>query len=256
MKTVLRIICMMVAVSFLLGIGTMSSCKHEPIEPIPMPPDTTDNPPDTTGNPGDTTGVPCDTNVVYFNTQVLPILVSNCAVPGLGCHDVESEEHDVILTDYESLMESDVVEPFRLDNSDLFEKITEDDPEDRMPPPPRASLSQDQISLIATWILQGAENTECDVDAGNCDTVNVSFANDILPVIATNCQGCHSGASPLAGIRLEDYSTISAVAETGQLYGVIERLPGFPSMPFGQPKLPECTIDRIKSWIDAGMPNN
>lgn len=253
MKALSKFLVWMVFLSMGFGLISLNSCKHDPGDIIPMPPDTTDNPVDTTGNP-DTTGMPCDPDIVYFETQILPILVSNCAIS--GCHDPITAEEDVILNSYENVMKSDVVRAFRLDNSELFERITDNDPDDRMPPPPRSRLTSDQINVIARWIEQGAENRTCDVDAGNCNTDNVTFSGDIWPIIETNCRGCHSGASPFANIRLEDYSTVRAVAETGQLYGVTERLPGFPQMPFGQPKLPQCSVDKIKAWIDAGMPNN
>lgn len=254
MKVMLRLTLWCIGISWALGSMTLSSCQHDPVDVISMPTDTTDNPIDTTDNPVDTTGMPCDPDVVYFETEILPILVSNCAIS--GCHDAITAEEDVILDSYENVMESDVVRAFRLDNSELFERITDDDPDDRMPPQPRERLTSQQINKIGEWILQGAENKKCDTNAGVCDTENVTFSGDVWPIIETNCRGCHSGASPFGNIRLEGFASVRAVAETGQLYGVTERLPGYPAMPFGQPKLPQCSVDKIKAWIDDGTPNN
>ena len=55
-----------------------------------------------TGGGNTPTGVPCDPDSVYFDNQVLPILVSNCAKP--GCHDAASHQDGVVLSSYASLM--------------------------------------------------------------------------------------------------------------------------------------------------------
>jgi hypothetical protein len=63
----------------------------------------------------------------------------------------------VVLTadNYNGVVDGDVVRPFRPDNSELWERVTDNDPEDRMPfglPP----LSQTQLDIIRNWILDGA----------------------------------------------------------------------------------------------------
>ena len=63
----------------LLGglVLAVSGCKHEPILG-PMEEE------DNGGGGGPDPIDPCDPNIVYFDQQILPILISNCAVP--GCH--------------------------------------------------------------------------------------------------------------------------------------------------------------------------
>jgi len=111
-------------------------------------------------------GVPCDPQVIYFNQDVLPILNSNCAFS--GCHDAASAEDGVILESYEDVIATADVEPFNLDDSEIYEVLVDDDLDDRMPPPPTAALSSDQIQIIAQWILQGGENLECDPALSDC----------------------------------------------------------------------------------------
>ena len=123
----------------------MPSCTHEPqglAEPDPV--DTTGNPIDTTGNPIDTssTGTPCDPNLVYFSRDIMPLLASNCAKS--GCHDAISHQDGVVLDNYQNIMESDVIDPFDLHDSDLYEAITEDDDDKQMPPPPAQRLTSAQ----------------------------------------------------------------------------------------------------------------
>lgn len=246
-----------------MGCGmTFTSCKHDPIIDVLVDPgDTTIiNPIDTmktdTLNPGDTmvASVPCDTNIVYFEMEVLPILKSNCAFS--GCHDAASAQDRVILEDYETVTLTADVEPFDLKRSEIYEVLVESDLDKRMPPAPTAPLTARQINIIAKWILQGAEDLTCDPDFNGCDTTNISFSGFVEPLIQNTCQGCHSGNPPAAGIDLTGYDNIKTVAENGRLYGAIGHLSGFSPMPKGGNRLDSCIVDQVKSWIDAGMPNN
>lgn len=245
-------------VLFFFGLTMMLatfSCKHSPalIDDDLVPVDTTGNPIDTTDN--DTiTGTPCDPDVVYFDLDILPILKSNCAFA--GCHNAASAEDGVVLESYETVMQTADVRPFDLDGSDLYEVITETDEDKRMPQSPNAPLTSSQISLIAKWIQQGAKDLECDPDAGECNTENVSYAAFVRPVIQDKCQGCHSGNNPSGNIDLTNYQNVKAVAESGKLFGVISWQNSYVKMPQGGNQLPQCTIDKIKSWIDAGAPDN
>lgn len=94
-----------------------------------------------------------------------------------------------------------------------------------------------------------------------CDLSNVTFSATIWPIINTNCVSCHSGASPNGGVRLESYATIVVqasipVGSYGSLYGAITHNSGNNNMPQNADKLSDCNISKIKTWIDAGMPNN
>lgn len=94
-------------------------------------------------------------------------------------------------------------------------------------------------------------------DPDNCDTENVMFSTDIMPIVQANCfNGCHNGSSPLSGFSLESYAAVKAKVDEGRLYGAVAHLPGFVPMPQGGGRLPQCDIDQIKAWIDAGAPNN
>ena len=39
-----------------------------------------------------------------------------------------------------------------------------------------------------------------------CDTINVSYTEDIKPIFDANCVSCHSGSAPAGGYSFEDYS--------------------------------------------------
>ncbi|MEZ5014514.1 MAG: hypothetical protein R2794_09500 [Chitinophagales bacterium] len=194
----------------------------------------------------------CDPDTVYFQNEVLPIIISNCAMS--GCHNGgggEEEAHD--LSDYNAIMNSGYVKPFNANDSKMIKAVTTGGGEDKMPPSPREPLSSEQIATLKTWINQGARNNEC---TGGCDTTNVTYAGTIAPVMNNYCTGCHGGTFPSAGIDLTLYSNVAAVAADGSLYGSVTHTPGYNPMPQGGNMLQDCILDEIRIWIENGYPNN
>jgi len=209
---------------------------------------------DTTFDPG---GIGCDPDTVYFQNDVLPLLQSGCGVS--GCHNPQSAEEDVILTSYFYVMQTGGVVPFQPNESEIYEKIMETDPDDRMPPPPALPLNADQKNLIYTWIAQGALNNYCDQE--DCDSVNVTFSETVFPIIQNSCFGCHSGADPGGGIYLTNHNQIAAAAavvpgNTGSLLGAVTWTSGNIPMPQNGQQLSDCKIAQIRKWINDGMPDN
>lgn len=227
----------------------LPACKHDPFftditDPDPDPVDTLD--------PGNTTGWPCSPDSAYFETQVLPLLISQCAMS--GCHDAASHQEGIILTNYQQVMSTGKVKAFNPGGSDLYEAIMETKPDKRMPRPPAAALTADQKALIRKWIEQGAKNNTCNENYGACDTTNVTYSGYIAPLMSGTCTGCHSGTNPQGGLRLTTYSEVKASAQSGKLYGAIARLPGYAAMPQGGAALSSCAVSKVKNWVDAGMP--
>lgn len=234
-----KILYMLMPAIIAAGLLMTGSCKHDPTEaPIPDPP------------PPASDSIPCHPDTIYFKNTILPLLLSSCGIA--GCHDQNSASDGVILTDYQNIINTGDVRPGKPENSDLYEVLAEDDPDKRMPPPPRNPLTDAQIASVYKWIEQGALNNYC--DEPGCDTLNVTFSGNVWPVIQNNCLGCHSGSFPSANIRLENYADLVAISYTGQLLGVL-RGEGFSVMPPGG-QLPQCTISQIQKWINDGTPNN
>lgn len=221
----------------------LTSCEHDPIEP--------DNP-DPTGNPNDTISNPCDSNKVYFQNDILPIFISTCAFS--GCHDAGTGQSGVVLTTYDNIIESDVIDPNDPDGSKLYRRITDTDVNRRMPFF-QDPLSTEQIDNIRQWILDGAENSFCQ-KKNECDTINVTFSMVISPIIQQKCLGCHSGTSPGGGIDFSMFDQLQAAAQDKRMLNSILHAPGFKAMPLGGMMLPECEIEAIRIWTNDGAPNN
>lgn len=210
---------------------------------------------------------------VCFERDVLPIFQQNCALS--GCHNSESRKHGFVFDSYENITTSNrgrAIIPYNLKKSKVYKKITEDTGDDRMPPPPNPPLTGAEISIINKWIMAGAPNSKCG-DAGkiyddvsntndssqvtestdsSCDTLNLTY-KDIQPVIEKNCYKCHSGNAPSELFNLETYAQVKEVGDAGKLFGAINHLPGFKSMPRKAPKLQGCELAKLNAWINNGM---
>lgn len=89
-----------------------------------------------------------------------------------------------------------------------------------------------------------------------CDTIGVSYSNDLVPILQANCYVCHSESEHLGGVTVEGYAYLSMLASHDSLFGPINHSPGYIPMPESAPKLSDCDIAKFKSWIDNGYPNN
>ena len=215
----------------------IGSCKHE----IPL------FPPDSSTSSGDSS-TPCDPNKIYFQQQILPILVSNCAKS--GCHDNASHKEGIVLTSYNSTMQTGEIRPGYPNNSKIYTEIMKGE----MPPAGNTPLTSSQKNLIYNWILQGAENLVCQNLCG--DTINITYSLSVNPIILNKCQGCHSGANLQGGIDLSNYLAVKTQVTNGKLWGAVNWLPGFSPMPKNGNKLSTCELTKIQKWIAQGAPNN
>lgn len=87
-----------------------------------------------------------------------------------------------------------------------------------------------------------------------CDTTNNTYNGAIASLMADNCNACHGGSNPDAGIRTDNYNDLQALAQSGQLGGVVNHESGFSPMPKGARKLSVCDLQRINLWISTGTP--
>ncbi|MCG6157789.1 PSD1 and planctomycete cytochrome C domain-containing protein [Rubinisphaera margarita] len=95
---------------------------------------------------------------VDFANDVRPVLARRC----YACHGPTVQEADLALHDYESATsetESGVrpIIPGDAENSEIIYRVTETDPDLRMPPPEQEPLTEDEVRILRTWIEQGAE---------------------------------------------------------------------------------------------------
>lgn len=206
--------------------------------------------PDTTGKGGGDTGA----TRACFTRDILPILVSNCAMA--GCHDAITHKEGYNFSTYAGTMST--VTAGNYSSSRLYQSITgtggdrKGEMEGIMPPPPASPLSQAAIDSIKAWITYGALNEIC---FQGCDTINpVTFSGIIWPFMQTTCTGCHSGTSPSGNISLTSYANVQTVANNGQLMNALKGN-GVPVMP-PSGSLSTCRLRQFELWVNAGALNN
>lgn len=122
-------------------------------------------------------------------------------------------------------------------------------------------LKKDACTLLTVMALILA--TGCSRD--------ISFKNDIAPILEKNCQACHMEGGPgymKSGFSVASYADVMKGTKfgpvitpdsslTSSLVMLIEhRADPSISMPHGRDPLPQQDIDLIKQWIDQGARNN
>jgi hypothetical protein len=107
--------------------------------------------------------------------------------------------------------------------------------------------------------------------APNCDTQNMSYANNVVPILKSNCYKCHSEGNSVGSYghlldsyeNLQPYTTRDTTVIAGDttigisfLEGVITHAPGYIAMPYMAEKLDTCAIKQIIAWISQGALDN
>jgi Protein of unknown function (DUF1553)/Protein of unknown function (DUF1549)/Concanavalin A-like lectin/glucanases superfamily/Planctomycete cytochrome C len=92
-----------------------------------------------------------------FNRDIRPILSNNC----FQCHGPDEKQRETKFhfdTKEGAFLEAGIIEPGNAAKSVLIKRITNEDPEEHMPPPDSGkALTQHQIDLLRRWIDEGAK---------------------------------------------------------------------------------------------------
>lgn len=187
-------------------------------------------------------------DTIYFDTQIMPLMVSSCAYS--GCHDAASRRHGVDLSSYSKIMSTGGVNPGKPTQSKLYKVMISTGEE---PMPPSGKLSNNKISLVYNWILQGALNNSDPNQA--CDSTQFAYAANVKPILDSYCTSCHSSTNLSGGFSLQNFNTVKTKAEAGSLLGSIKHQNPYSNMPPGS-MIPDCDIAIIRNWIEAGAQNN
>ena len=104
----------------------------------------------------------CLAGKVSYSRDISPILTTHC----FKCHgpdessrksELRLDRLDLWIADADGKLANSVIRPGQPRSSELYKRITSDDPELRMPPVSHASsLAPTEVALIKTWIQQGA----------------------------------------------------------------------------------------------------
>lgn len=106
----------------------------------------------------------------------------------------------------------------------------------------------------------------------------VSFSKEVVPVLRTQCAGCHMTGDEPGGMKLYPSAAYASLVGVPSMESPLLRVaPGEPEhsylmhklegthldvggqgaqMPFAQPPLADETRTAIRQWIEAGAPDN
>lgn len=91
-----------------------------------------------------------------------------------------------------------------------------------------------------------------------CDTSDVSFTGSIQPILTQNCvlASCHASSSASGGYILDNFYGVQSIVLSGRFIGAITHAAGYSPMPKNSPKLSDCQLGLIISWVNQGAQNN
>jgi mono/diheme cytochrome c family protein len=117
-----------------------------------------------------------------------------------------------------------------------------------------------EMAELAPTEIPAEAPTAASVEAPSAD---VSFANDVMPIIQSRCINCHGGDRIEEGLLMRSYEEILAGSDNGPVVvpGDVENslmveLVASKEMPKKGPKLTPPQIQIITEWVAAGAPNN
>jgi hypothetical protein len=125
-------------------------------------------------------------------------------------------------------------------------------------------LQKSLLAAVCIIFFAVITNTGCYYDkeeilypSTGCDTAIVTYSGSVAPILSASCiNGCHSGGAPSGGISLAAYADVKAQVNNGKLWGAVSYATGYSPMPKNSSRLSNCSLTKIKKWIDAGAPNN
>lgn len=147
---------------------------------------------------------------IDFSKQIKPILEKNC----VSCHGPEKDKGKLRLHTHKFMMDGDVVEPGKVEDSWLVDLISlEHDDDDLMPPPGKGDpLNKNEISLIKTWIAEGAkwpkgleleDKSETRADVAKMEAKTETFKH-LVPIINKYCIECHNEDQQKGDFRIDN----------------------------------------------------
>ena len=115
-----------------------------------------------------------------------------------------------------------------------------------------------QIFVLITVTAFSACSSDSEEDLfSEVEIKDVSFAEQIVPLVESSCFACHSMASSNNGngIVLEGYDNIKAQIDANKFLEVLTGANGLSQMPPGG-SLSETQIETVSQWITEGALNN
>jgi mono/diheme cytochrome c family protein len=133
----------------------------------------------------------------------------------------------------------------------------------QVPAEPAEASTPQSTYLEPAPATEAPSETEVEADAAEAPAADVSFANDVLPIIESRCVNCHGGDRIEEGLLMRTYDEILAGSDNGPIIvpgdvegSLLVELVASKEMPKRGPKLTPPQVQIISDWVAAGAPNN
>ena len=110
------------------------------------------------------------------------------------------------------------------------------------------------LTLMTMLIASCSYDSESDLIEVTELEMEITYNDNIAPIIGSNCLGCHS-SPPQNGapFPLTNYNQVLVRAENGQLLDAISKQTGEPGAMPPSGRLAQTTIDLVEQWINEGF---
>ena len=209
-----------------------------------------------------------------YKEQIRPLFEEHCQM----CHSAESKQGGFDLSSSEGLLRGggrgSAITPGNAKASLLYKLVAH---EDTPAMPYKASkLSKEAIALLELWINLGAPTpavSSATTAASPAATPAVAgsakglehqfFADNVRPVLQSQCFNCHGGKFKQAGLNLQTRETLLRGSDNGPVVVpgkaseslLIKKIKHEhePGMPHRAAKLADATIANFVAWVESGV---
>lgn len=90
----------------------------------------------------------------------------------------------------------------------------------------------------------------------NCDTVNITYTNQISKIMNENCVSCHGASYEKdgGGLKFDNYESV--LADLDNIINAVNHKDGYSAMPKNGGKLSSCALTQFDLWKKNGTPLN
>ena len=110
------------------------------------------------------------------------------------------------------------------------------------------------ITLLLCICFSGCEkNVEEDQEnkTVDCSAVETYYNENVAPILSSNCNGCHSGATAAAGLSLDSYTSVYSEIKSGNVLDRVNRNNGDNGfMPQGGQKLSNANLVILQTFFE------
>ena len=121
------------------------------------------------------------------------------------------------------------------------------------------------LPLLLTFSSCRNDKANFPQPVSGCDSIHVSYHNDIQPILRMSCYSCHGTAvTATGGLDLENWNSLKSYLQNDyhadSIYGskffhIVNQQGLVPYMPPAG-KLSSCELAKIHRWISDGAPAN